>query len=342
MKVLCLWYATEEEKTYVRSMLPAGTEVVAPEGKYFSRFDCNYADVAHLAPSADAIIAFSLPNGLLPLCENLKIFSWMHTGVDDLRSMGAFEIFKQRGIQAANVRGANTVAVAEQAMMFVLALAKKTVVKHRAAEEGKFLFPLYADEHRSAMLHGRTIGVIGVGTIGSRVAKHAKGFDMKVLGVRRSKDAAPVGCFDAMFGPDELHDVLSQSDYVVLAAPDTPETRGFIGAAELDVMKRSAFLVNVSRAALVQEDALYEALTSGQLRGYATDVPWLYNYGNTFPYSWGSRLNIQKLPNVITSNDQAANADDVLERDIQFGTENVAQFFAGKPMERQIRLDLGY
>ncbi|MFA1676038.1 NAD(P)-dependent oxidoreductase [Rhizobium mongolense] len=342
MKVLCLWYATEEEKNFISARLPAGTEVVAPEGNYLSRFDCEYADVAHLAPDADAILAFSVPDGILQVCDNLKMFSWLHSGVDDLGLMGALDLFKNRGVKLANIRGANAVAVAEQAMMFVLALAKKTLLKHQATEEGRFLFPLYADEYRSAMLHGRTIGVIGIGNIGGRIAKHAKGFEMEVLGVRRSKEGQPVEYVDTIYGIDQLHDVLPKCDYVVLATPDTKDTHGFIGAAELAAMKRSAFLINVSRGMLVQEKPLYEALTSGQLRGFATDVWWQYNYGQTFPIGWGSRLGIHKLPNVTLSNDQAANADDVLQRNIQWGTENLAEFLAGQPMKREVRLELGY
>lgn len=342
MKVLCLWYATEEETNFIKAALPAGSEVVAPKGEYLSRFDCDYSDVKHLAPDADAMIAFSVPDGVLDIAENLRVFSWLHSGVDDLGLMGALDLFKRRGVKLANIRGANAVAVAEQAMMFVLALAKKTLLKHRATEEGRFLFPLYADEHRSAMLHGRTLGIIGVGNIGGRIAKHAKGFDMQVLGVRRTKDGPPVDFFDAMHGVDELHEVLAKCDYVVLATPDTKETHQFFGAAELSAMKRSAFLINISRGMLIQEKPLYDALMSGILRGFATDVWWQYNYGKSFPIGWGSRLGIQKLPNVTVSNDQAANADDVLRRNIQWGTQNLVEFAAGGPMKREVRLDLGY
>ncbi|MER9776443.1 NAD(P)-dependent oxidoreductase [Mesorhizobium sp. M0220] len=342
MKVLCLWYATDTEISLIRKALPPGTEVVAPSGQYLSRFDCDYSDVKHLAPDADAIIAFSVPEGILQIAEKLKVFSWLHSGVDDLGLMGALDLFKQRGVKLANIRGANAVAVAEQAMMFVLALAKKTLLKHRATEEGRFLFPLYDDEYRSGMLHGRTIGVIGIGNIGGRIAKHAKGFDMQTLGVRRTKGGPPVEFFDAVYGVDELHDVLPKCDYVVLATPDTKETHQFFGAAELVAMKRSAFLINISRGMLIQEKPLYEALTSGTLHGFATDVWWQYNYGQTFPIGWGSRLGIHKLPNVITSNDQAANADDVLERNIIWGSQNLAEFVSGTPMKREVRLDLGY
>ncbi|MER9664146.1 2-hydroxyacid dehydrogenase [Mesorhizobium sp. M0159] len=342
MKVLCLWYASEEEKNMIKSALPDGFEVVAPRGQYLSRFDCDLDHVKHLAPDADAIIGLSVPDGLFDYTEKLKVFSWMHSGCDDLRLMGVLDRFKQRGVKLANIRGSNAVAVAEHAMMFVLALAKKTLLKHTEMYEGRMVFPNYADETQSSMLHGRTMCVIGLGNIGGRIAKYAKAFDMRVVGVRRRK-GEPVENVDAVYGIDELRDVLPRCDYVVVAAPNTKETSGLFGEAELAAMKKSALLVNVSRSGLVQEKPLYEALTSGRLAGFAADVWWQYSFGQTFPAGGiGSRLAIHKLPNVLTSGDQAANAEDVLQRNIQWGTENLVEFFAGKPMQREVSLELGY
>ncbi|OSI73172.1 NAD(P)-dependent oxidoreductase [Bradyrhizobium canariense] len=337
MKVLCLWYATEDEISSIKRAMPKGTEVVAPKGEYFSRFESTYSELERHARDADAMIGWSIPKGLLEVAKNLKILCWQHSGCDDLD----LKLLKQRDVKVANIRGANAVAVAEHAMMFVLALAKQTLIKHRLALDVHKPFPTYGDDHRSAMLDGRTIAVIGVGSIGSRIAKYAKGFDMRVLGVRRKRGEA-VPHVDSMHGIDELHAVLSSSDYVVLALPVTDETYHVIGKAELAAMKRSAFLVNVSRGNLVQEKPLYEALTSGRLRGFAADVWPNYTYGRSFPHSTMPRLQIHRLPNVTGSFDQAANADDVLERDIEWGIQNLAEFAGGKPLTRGINLDLGY
>ncbi|RZN07879.1 phosphoglycerate dehydrogenase [Bradyrhizobium genosp. SA-3] len=341
MKVVCFWYATDDEINYIKSAMPLGTVVIAPEGEYLSRFDCAYSDVKDLVADADAIIAFSVPDGALEIARKLKLFSWLHSGVDDLRQMGALSLFKRRGVKLANIRGANGVAVAEQAMMFVLALAKKTLLKHQASLERHKPFPLYADDYRAAMLHGRTMGIIGIGNIGSRIAKHAKGFDMRVLGVRRNKGKR-VENVDSVHGMDELHSVLAQCDYVILATPNTPETHQFFGQAELDAMKPSAFLINIARGMLMQEKPLYQALTSGSLRGYAADAWWTYGFGRAFPIGTGSRLGVHKLPNVVGSDDQAANADDVLQRNIEWGTQNLVEFAAGKPISREVNLELGY
>lgn len=337
MKVLCLWYATEDEISSIKRAMPKDTEIVAPKGEYFSRFESTYSELECHAIDADAIIGWSIPKGLLEVAKNLKILCWQHAGCDDLD----LKLLKQRNVKVANVRGANAVAVAEHAMMFVLALAKQTLAKHRLVLDVHKPFPTFGDDYRSAMLDGRTIAVIGVGSIGSRIAKYAKGFDMHVLGVRRNKGQA-VPHVDSMHGINELHAVLSRSDYVVLALPVTDETYHVIGKAELAAMKSSAFLVNVSRGNLVQEKPLYEALTSGRLRGFAADVWPNYTYGRSFPHSTMPRLQIHRLPNVTGSFDQAANADDVLERDLEWGIQNLVEFANGKPLTRGVNLDSGY
>lgn len=337
MKVLCLWHATEAEMAKIHAAMPNGTEVVAPEGEYFSRFESGFQHLERHAVDADAMIGWAIPRGVLEIADKLKLLCWQHAGCDDLD----LKLLKERGVTVANTRGANAIAVAEQAMMFVLALAKKTLFKHQAILEGRRLFPVYADEYRSAMLHGRTIGVIGVGSIGGHVARCAKGFGMRVLGVRRNKEKS-AECVDSMYGLDELHTVLAQCDYVVLATPNTEGTYQFFGKHELDAMKPSAFLVNVARGNLIQEKPLYEALTSGRLRGFAADVWWRYEFGRAFPIGYMPRLEVHKLPNVIGSIDQASNADDVLDRHLELGIQSLAEFSAGKPVTRAIDLDLGY
>ncbi|MGY4167713.1 NAD(P)-dependent oxidoreductase [Bradyrhizobium sp. USDA 4529] len=337
MKVLCLWHATEDEINRIKKAVPGDSEIIAPKGEYFSRFECTYSELAHHAVDADAFIGFALPKGILKIAKKLKLLCWLHSGIDDLDQ----SLLKERGVKVANTRGANAIAVAEHAMMLILAAAKKTLLKHKALLEGRRIFPTFAEETRSAMLSGRTIGVIGVGNIGSRIAKHAKSFDMHVIGVRRNKDRA-VEHIDSMHGMNELHAVLTKCDYVVVATPNTDETYQFFGKAELAAMKPSAFLVNIARGKCVQEKPLYEALTCGRLRGFAADAWPRYDFGEALPIGYTSRMEIHKLPNVVGSLGEAANADDVLERHIQWGTESLFDFATGQPIRREVSLDLGY
>ncbi|RWE06008.1 MAG: phosphoglycerate dehydrogenase [Mesorhizobium sp.] len=341
MKVLCLWHTTDEELKYVKATMPSGTEVVMPEGEYFSRFECTYSGIERHAVDADVFLGWTIPEGIPEISKNLKMLSWLHSGVDDLAEIGFLTHAKQFGIKVANIRGANAIAVAEQSMMFVLALAKQTICKNEASRERYKSFPLFAEETRSAMLSGQTMGVIGVGNIGSRIAKRAKAFDMRVLGVRRNKDRHDEHV-DSMHGIDELHSVLAQCDYVVLATPHTGNTFQLLGEAELAVMKPSAFLVNCARGQLIEERSLHKALTTGRLRGYAADVWPYYAWPRFFPPQYEPRLQLHRLPNVIGSHDQSHNVDGVLERYIEFGVENVVEFINGTPLRREVSLDLGY
>lgn len=104
-------------------------------------------------------------------------------------------------------------------------------------------------------------------------------------------------------------------------------------------MKPSAFLVNIARGNLIQEKPLYDALTSGRLRGYAADVWWRYEFGRAFPIGYMPRLEVHKLPNVISSIDQASNADDVLDRHLQWGIQSLVEFSNGSVPSRAIDLD---
>src|SRR3712207_4414803 len=110
-------------------------------------------------------------------------------------------------------------------------------------------------------LTGKTVAIVGLGGIGGEVARLARAFEMRVIGMRRQPELpANVG---QLFVPERLHEMLSQADYVVLAAPLTEETRGILDAAALAAMKPTAYLINVARGQLVVEPALIEALQSG-------------------------------------------------------------------------------
>ncbi|MER9032271.1 NAD(P)-dependent oxidoreductase [Mesorhizobium sp. M0674] len=339
MKILCLWHATDDELGFIKQALPSGTAVVAPRGKYLSRFEASYEDLAPHAIDADAFIGWGIPAGILEIAERLKLYAHLGSGVDDFN----LPLMKQRGVRLANSRGANAIAVAEHAMMFVLSLAKKTVSRHEVTSKkgrGSF-FPIWEPDTRASMLRGRTLLVIGVGSIGSLIAQYAKGFDMRVLGVRRNKTRA-VEHVDSMHSLDELRHVLPQCDYIVLTVPATRETVGLFGEAALAAMKPSAFLVNMARMDLVPEKPLYEALTAGRLGGYAADCWWRYDFGTAQPVGFGSRLAINELPNVLCSYDDAHNAEDVLERSIQFGTRILVEFAEGRPLTTEVDPDLGY
>ena len=195
----------------------------------------------------------------------LQVIGKHGVGVDNIDVDAATEL----GIKVVNAPLANVESVAEHAVMMMLALAKNVVPLDAAVKDGEF-------EKRNIYvcreLCGKTLGLVGIGNIGGRVARKCMAaFDMKVLAydIYVSKDRAMELGVTLVDGLDEL---LAASDFVSLHAPLTPETKGLISRRELDIMKPTAYLVNTARGGVVDEAALAEALESGKIAGAGLDA----------------------------------------------------------------------
>ena len=339
MKVLIGWYPDDGERARVRNALPPDCELVLPAGQArFSRFETSLDDISAAIESVDAILTWVVPPGAIERAERLRMLAWMHTGVDIL----PLDLLRARGIRLSNISGGNSVAVVEHAMVLLLGLSKRIVDLHRSAIEGE-LRPLWHPDYSTTLVQSKTLLIIGLGNIGAEIARRAKAFDMRVIGIRNNPDR-PCEHVDCVHGADELLAVLPSADYIMLAAPLTPSTHNMIGQAELAVMKSSAYLINIGRAHLVDELPLYGALTSGRLAGFASDVWWNYPHANpcTYHFPVPSRTGLHKLPNVLPTSDQAANVIEIKDVEIDMATQSIAAFINNEPVPREIDLELGY
>lgn len=193
--------------------------------------------------------------------KSLRVLSRYGVGCDSIDCAAA----ARRGITVCNTPGANTVSVADLAMGLILCAVRQIPYHdlHTRRGEWRRFYP-------TCELEGKTLGIIGFGTIGKQVARRAFGFGMDI----QANDV----CFDqeaaALYHVKEvsLDEFLATSDVVSLHAPGSPETYHLINADTLRKMKRGAYLVNTARGSLIDEEALYEALTSGQLTGAGLDV----------------------------------------------------------------------
>ena len=337
--VLLTWAPPKKEMAMVKAGLPKGTTILSTRKRpELSPYETNYDDVVDLVPKADVIIAKMIPDGLWEKATRLKCFCSLNAGVQDL----PLALFKERGIRVANARGGNATHVAEQAMMLVLALAKKLVVKHENMEKAKWV-PFWLPENLGIQLVGRTMTIVGYGSVGQAVARLAKAFEMRVIGVRRHPEKGGEHA-DAMYGIPDMHKALGEADVVVLSTPLTKLSTGFIDAAAIAAMKPTALLVNMARAHLVQELPLYEALTQGRLGGFASDVWWFYldSYPPSYHFPSPSRTNLHHLPNVICSPDQATRVPEDRPRMLGMAVENARAFLEGKRMPKEIGYELGY
>jgi phosphoglycerate dehydrogenase-like enzyme len=215
--------------------------------------------------AADAVVMGRVmdTNGdALVLAPNLRVVALHTSGSDNVDLAEA----TRRGVLVTNVKGVNAEQCAEFAMGLMLCVTRQILSGDRALRAG-----LWASQtHTSMDVHGATVGVIGLGQIAKAFVSRARSFGTRILVHTRSRDAALAGSLGFSYaGQDEL---LKQSDIVCLFASLTPETRHMIGRRELGLMKRSAFLVNIARGELIDQDALLAALRSGQIAGAGLDV----------------------------------------------------------------------
>ncbi len=225
-------------------------------------------ELAHQVRDADLLLMCYTPitakviNG----AERLKAIVKYGVGIDAIDIAAA----KARGIPVVNVPEYAEETVAEGAFALMIALAKRLMPIHAAMQRQVWIWP--ESRWRASDIAGKTVGLVGTGRIGRSMARMAgAGFRARVLGYDPYVDVQTMQAH-GIEKCDDLHDLLGRSDFVSLHMALNDETRQIIGAAELAVMKPSAFLINVSRGALVDELALLAALEAGQIAGAGLDV----------------------------------------------------------------------
>jgi len=222
-------------------------------------------EVKAVVRQADALVvrsATQVDAGLIAASQQLRVIARAGVGIDNID----VEAATRRGITVVNTPTGNTIAAAEHTMALLLAAARHVASADAALKEGRWA----KQESVGRQLYGKSLGIIGLGKVGSELTKRARAFDMKVLVYDPYVPPEKAEAVGAQ--PTELNDLLAQSDFVSLHAALTDESRGLIGAEELAHMKPGAVLVNCARGGLVDEKALLEALKAGRLDGAALDV----------------------------------------------------------------------
>jgi phosphoglycerate dehydrogenase-like enzyme len=225
--------------------------------------------------------------------------------------------------------------VAEHVIAVILALAKK--LPQAAVLQSQHLWGQEAMWNEGAHLReiaGATLGLIGVGSIGRRVAKMAAALGMRVIALREHVEkGAPEGVA-AVFPPSDLEKLLSQADYVVMAVPLIPATQCLIGAAQLAVMKPDGFLINVGRGPQVDETALIDALRSRQIAGAALDV---FDHE---PLPGDSPL--WRLENLLITPHTAGLTAKLWQRHYEFLSDNLRRYLGHRPLQHVVDKRRGY
>lgn len=314
----------EEDLARIRAAAPAARLVsVSLEGLSDSPLD----DVEILLRGPMAAASF---DRLLARCPRL---SWVHSataGVERLLTAQAAE----RHITITNARGVFSEPIAEYTMMMILALVRRLPELLELQRERTWQ-PLPARELRQV-----TIGIVGLGSIGRTVARLATAFGARVIATRRDPDhdahgeePIPDG-IEQILPHDRLPELLSASDFVVLALPLTAETDKLMDARRLALMKPDAWLINIARGRLVDQGALVRALRSDKLGGAVLDTLWEEPLPPNSPL-WGA-------PGLIITPHTSWSSGRVLDRSIELFCDNLVRYREGRPLLNIVDPGAGY
>jgi len=256
---------------------------------------------------------------------------WLHTasaGVDHVLTPAVAEKVRAGRLVFTDSGPAFAIAMGEFVLGWMLAVAHR--LPQMGEQQRARTWEWVTDQEE---LHGQTVGVIGLGPIGRGIAERCRALGMRTLGLRRRPEPVP-GVDETLTGAEGLARLLAESDWVVVAAAHTPETRSLLGAAEFARMKPTSRVVNVARGALIDEAALIDALRAGHIAGACLDVV------ATEPLPPDSPL--WTLENVYLSPHSASWTRGLGKRQRRIFLENLARFRRGEPLANVVDVSRGY
>ncbi len=315
LAVATSWHIREADE--LRRVL-AGDDVLwlAPNGPY------------EAAAPAEAVVAGLNADRAKALLAAAPRVRWFHTLSAGVERLLIPEITQRPGLVFTNNSGAYDIPIAEHVMAFVFAAAKRLPDYGRAQAERR-----WERERQHEELRDATMVVFGLGSIGGEVARLASAAGMRVIGVRRDP-RGPTSPATRIVGPDALAEVAAEADWLVVAAPLTAATEGAISAEVIARMKPTAWLVNIARGKLVDQEALVAALKAGRIGGAALDV--------FDPEPLPADHELWSLPNVIMTPHASSSSPRVRERSIALIAENMRRFKKGEPLLNRVDYARGY
>lgn len=260
---------------------------------------------------------------IVDLCPNLKMLSIVSTGVEKL----PFEKLKKRNIVVSNTGGLNAPIMSEYAMAYILSQSAR--VCENLLNQTKHVWKKFQCVDT---LEGKTLLIVGAGRTGRLLAKKAKAFGMYVIGIKRT--FSELKNFDIVDNLDNINSCLNKADYVVVTMPLTPDTKYLFDANRFKQMKEGSVFINISRAGLVKQEDLLDALKNGSIKSAVLDV------FDAEPVSASSEL--WDVNNLYITPHSSGRLPNFKEEAAQYCMENIRAFWNNSPLPNMVNLDAGY
>jgi D-2-hydroxyacid dehydrogenase (NADP+) len=309
-------------------------ESVSPRVKLLDVVELNRADYRGdpiakkkmdvILADTEIILGQISTNGLIARAPELKWIQLTSAGVDRFLNP---ELINSN-VVLTNVSGIHSTPIGEFVMEMMLMFVKKAPECFEMKQKHEW------QRFTPAVLHGKTVGIVGLGSIGQEVARLAKAFGMRVIATRRTAKTKGARNVDTLYLSVQLPKLLSESDFVVLSLPLTQETTKLIGSRELHMMKSTAYLINIGRGPIIDEPALIQALHEKLIAGAGLDV------FATEPLSKDSR--IWELSNVIYSPHVSGGMEDYMARVTEVFCRNLRRYLEGKSFLNTVNKKRGY
>ncbi|HEU4880780.1 MAG TPA: D-2-hydroxyacid dehydrogenase [Longimicrobium sp.] len=330
-------WAVEE----IRAALPDGWEMTVIEEPADGRGDGGAADSPGARAAMEAVrgaevyVGFGVPEALFHAATAAPDgrLRWAHSGSAGVGG-ALYAAMRASEVVLTNSAGIYAEPMADTVLAMILHFARALDVAVRGQAERRWdQAPYHTLDAPVRELSESTLGIVGLGGIGRAVARRGVALGMTVLATRRRGTEAPEGV-EVLRGPGALDQILPRSDYLVIAVPQTSETRAMIGARELALLPRGAVLVNVARGGVVDEAALIAALRGGALRGAGLDVYATEPLPPDSPL-WG-------LPNVMVLPHVSGTSHRFWRRQTDLITQNLRRYAAGEPLLNTVDKNAGY
>ncbi len=284
--------------------------------------------VPKLAPGEDGLKDVEAIAGTINASQLAQAprLNWVHSwaaGVDN----DLFPEMLNSPVVLTSSTGNGAIPLAEHSMLLMLMLNRNVPRWMRAQTEKRW------ERFSHPELNGLSVGIFGLGNSGSDLALKAKAFHMRVLGLRRNTDRSVAGV-DRMFGLEQFHAFLGESDFVVVTAPSTAATLGLFDAAAFKAMKPSAYFICISRGGIAVDDDLLQALREGWIAGAGLDAHGVEPLPTDSPF-WD-------LPNVIITPHNGATTPATAQRSVDIFIDNLERYVAGKPLRNIVDKAAGY